>query len=91
MKLKFLRVLAIQEAKKKSEDLWRDSVCIEIDRLKPWKCTLDCLRKLTPQELVVKQIKIQFINEDGIDYGGLTREWLSLLSKDVFDPDTGLF
>ena len=63
MKLKFLRVLAIQEAKKKSEDLWRDSVCIEIDRLKPWKCTLDCLRKLTPQELVVKQIKIQFINE----------------------------
>jgi len=48
MKLKFLRVLAIQEAKKKSEDLWRDSVCIEIDRLKPWKCTLDCLRKLTP-------------------------------------------
>ena len=65
MKLKFLRgnitnykfifiVLAIQEAKKKSEDLWRDSVYIEIDRQKPWKCTLDCLRKLSPQELVVK-------------------------------------
>lgn len=39
----------------------------------------------------MKQVKIQYNNEEGIDYGGLTKEWLSLLGKDVFNPDFGLF
>lgn len=26
-----------------------------------------------------------------LDYGGLKREWLSLLNKEIFNPDFGLF
>ena len=39
----------------------------------------------------MKRLKIQFPGEEGIDYGGLTREWLALLNKSVFNPDFGLF
>jgi len=34
---------------------------------------------------------VSFENEEGSDYGGVTREWLSLLNKNLFNPDYGLF
>lgn len=36
-------------------------------------------------------IKIKIAGELGIDYGGVTREWLSLIVKEVLDPRLGLF
>lgn len=34
---------------------------------------------------------IEFADEEGIDQGGLTKEWLSLLSKSMFDENMALF
>ena len=42
-------------------------------------------------DLVLKSLRISFNNEEGSDYGGVTREWLSLLVKEIFDPDKCLF
>lgn len=36
-------------------------------------------------------IKIKIKGELGIDYGGVTREWITLLAKEVMDPKLGLF
>jgi hypothetical protein len=36
-------------------------------------------------------LKIHFINEDGIDMGGLLREWYTTIVKYLFDPRRGLF
>lgn len=36
-------------------------------------------------------IKIKIAGELGIDYGGVTREWLGLLVKEILDPRLGLF
>jgi hypothetical protein len=36
-------------------------------------------------------IKIKINGEMGIDYGGVTREWLSLIVKEILDPRLGLF
>lgn len=33
-----------------------------------------------------KQIHMSFADEDGLDYGGLAREWLFLLSRDMLNP-----
>eukprot|EP00835_Amoeboradix_gromovi_P003986 NODE_287_length_11752_cov_0.494036.p1 type:complete len:2554 gc:universal NODE_287_length_11752_cov_0.494036:10993-3332(-) len=43
------------------------------------------------QELKENKIQIKFYNEDGIDSGGLTREWYSEVSKEIFNPDYALF
>ncbi|KAG1715721.1 hypothetical protein ID866_1437 [Astraeus odoratus] len=46
--------------------------------------------KMRPDELK-KRLFIRFDGEDGLDYGGVSREWFFLLSHEVFDPSYGLF
>jgi hypothetical protein len=53
----------------------------------------DTLRQLMgarPNELR-KQIKVQFVGEEGIDQGGVTKELFSLLVSEVFDIKYGLW
>lgn len=38
-----------------------------------------------------QQLKINFLGEGGLDYGGLAREWFSLLSREIFHPTLGMF
>lgn len=38
-----------------------------------------------------KKLKIEFAGEDGIDAGGLTKEWFLLLIRDLFNPQYGMF
>jgi len=35
--------------------------------------------------------RIQFVGEEGVDAGGLRREWFHLISKMLLDPDSGLW
>lgn len=37
-----------------------------------------------------KSLKVQFVNEPGIDVGGLRKEWFLLLTKAIFNPQTGV-
>ncbi|KAI9718213.1 MAG: hypothetical protein M1812_004203 [Candelaria pacifica] len=45
----------------------------------------------TGQEEIKKGLRIEFLGEEGIDAGGLRKEWFLLLVRDIFDPDHGLF
>lgn len=38
-----------------------------------------------------KQLRVRFMDEPAIDEGGVQREFFHLLSKQVFDPDYGMF
>lgn len=38
-----------------------------------------------------KSLRVEFINEPGIDAGGLRKEWFLLLTRDLFNPSNGLF
>jgi E3 ubiquitin-protein ligase HECTD2 len=41
------------------------------------------------QEDIKKSLRIEFLGEEGIDAGGLRKEWFLLLVRDVFDPGHG--
>ncbi|KAI9681396.1 MAG: putative E3 ubiquitin-protein ligase [Caeruleum heppii] len=43
------------------------------------------------QEEIKKGLRIEFLGEEGVDGGGLRKEWFLLLVRDVFDPNHGLF
>jgi len=43
----------------------------------------------TGQEEIKKGLKVSFIGEEGIDAGGLRKEWFLLLVRDLFDPNHG--
>lgn len=34
---------------------------------------------------------VKFKDEEGLDYGGVAREWLHLLSREMLNPHYGLF
>ncbi|KAK8134587.1 hypothetical protein PG984_006599 [Apiospora sp. TS-2023a] len=42
-------------------------------------------------EDIKKGLRIEFRGEEGIDAGGLRKEWFLLLVREVFNPDHGLF
>ncbi|KAL8945238.1 MAG: hypothetical protein Q9211_000248 [Gyalolechia sp. 1 TL-2023] len=43
------------------------------------------------REEIKKGLRIAFQGEEGVDAGGLRKEWFLLLVREVFDPDHGLF
>ena len=38
-----------------------------------------------------KRLMVKFQGEEGLDYGGVAREWLYLLSHEMLNPYYGLF
>lgn len=36
-----------------------------------------------------KKLRVEFVGEEGIDAGGVSKEWLHLALRDLFDPDYG--
>ncbi|KAK2066425.1 hypothetical protein P8C59_000249 [Phyllachora maydis] len=42
-------------------------------------------------EDIKKGLRIVFIGEEGVDAGGLRKEWFLLLVREVFSPDHGMF
>ena len=60
---------------------------IHRERLIP--TSLDAL--LVPSEDLKKQLKIKFVGEEGIDEGGVKKEWFQLLVKELFDAKYGMF
>ena len=46
--------------------------------------------KMKPKDLR-KRLMVKFLGEDGLDYGGVAREWLYVLSHEMLNPYYGLF
>ena len=54
--------------------------------------SIDQIQKALKDNIDMKKLlKVTFIGEDGVDAGGLRKEWLFLLVKKLFDPNYGMF
>ncbi|KAG0030352.1 putative E3 ubiquitin-protein ligase [Podila clonocystis] len=52
----------------------------------------ESLTQLSRNEMDLKKsLRIEFIGEDGVDAGGLRKEWFLLLVRQLFDPQFGMF
>lgn len=56
----------------------------------------DSLRQIsaavgTGQEELKKGLRVHFTGEEGVDAGGLRKEWFLMLIRDIFDPAHGMF
>jgi E3 ubiquitin-protein ligase HUWE1 len=47
------------------------------------------LERRTGNEVKYGKLSVKFHTEDGIDAGGVTREWYSVLAQQIFDPNFG--
>ena len=66
------------------------SVHIKVRRDHLLMDSMQAVRMLDPADMM-KIWRIQFIGEEGIDAGGLKREWFQLVSEEIFDLNTGLW
>ena len=65
-------------------------ICIQVRRDFLLEDSLEAVMSLNPMEL--KHVwRFQFIGEEGVDAGGLKREWFQLISELLLDPDSGLW
>uniref|UniRef100_A0A8C4HQ92 HECT-type E3 ubiquitin transferase n=1 Tax=Dicentrarchus labrax TaxID=13489 RepID=A0A8C4HQ92_DICLA len=63
---------------------------IEVCREEIFEESYRQVMKMRPKDLW-KRLMIKFRGEEGLDYGGVAREWLYLLSHEMLNPYYGLF
>ncbi|XP_067911887.1 E3 ubiquitin-protein ligase SMURF1 isoform X2 [Heterodontus francisci] len=63
---------------------------IEVSRDEIFEESYRQVMKMRPKDLK-KRLMVKFRNEEGLDYGGVAREWLYLLCHEMLNPYYGLF
>jgi len=63
---------------------------IKIRRTRVLEDSYGAVMALTGEDLK-RRLMVGFEGEDGLDYGGVSREWFFLLSHEIFNPSYGLF
>ncbi|EDV27636.1 uncharacterized protein TRIADDRAFT_21320 [Trichoplax adhaerens] len=63
---------------------------IEVTRSDVFEASYNQIMKMRPKDLK-KRLTVKFKGEEGLDYGGVAREWLHLLSHEMLNPSYGLF
>ncbi|XP_050684420.1 E3 ubiquitin-protein ligase SMURF1 [Leptidea sinapis] len=63
---------------------------IEVSRNEVLEESYRLVMKLRGKELR-KRLLVKFRGEEGLDYGGVAREWLHLLGRELLNPHYGLF
>lgn len=90
------RQMAVKEREAFFNSILRDQ---NLDRHIMLKVRRDCLAEDSlksisavvgaGQEEIKKGLRVQFVGEEGVDAGGLRKEWFLLLIREIFDPAHG--
>lgn len=78
-----------QKLKKKRAHVQGGQLSLTVRRQYVFQDSFDALRYSSGDEIKYGKIGVKFKGEDGIDAGGVTREWYSVLAKQIFDPNFG--
>lgn len=63
---------------------------LEVSRQEIFEESYRLIMKMRPRDMR-KRLMVKFKGEEGLDYGGVAREWLHLLSREMLNPQYGLF
>lgn len=75
---------------KMSHRLYRDQLEFDVDFDNLIDSSFQSLENQSPTDLL-KRFKINVIGKEVLDYGGVTRQWFTSLSKELFNQNYGLF
>lgn len=76
--------------RRRSSEAHAGSIRINVRRDRVFDDSYQQLRKKTPEEMRGR-LHVQFAGEEGVDAGGVTREWYMILARQIFDPNYVLF
>jgi E3 ubiquitin-protein ligase HUWE1 len=78
------------QLRKRRPEYGRRSVHLQLRRGQVFEDSFHQLRMRTSEEMRGR-LQVNFHGEEGIDAGGLTREWYLVLSREIFNPNYALF
>jgi E3 ubiquitin-protein ligase HUWE1 len=82
----------LQKLKRKRDQPVNSPVLhLNIRRQYVFEDSFRALERRAGEEVKYGKLSVKFYNEDGIDAGGVTREWFSVLAQQIFDPNFGEF
>ncbi|ODN73426.1 hypothetical protein L202_07951 [Cryptococcus amylolentus CBS 6039] len=77
--------------KKKSSIVPAGPLHLNVRRQYVFEDSFSALQRWSGEELKYGKLSVKFRQEDGVDAGGVTREWYSVLAQQIFDPNFALF
>jgi E3 ubiquitin-protein ligase HUWE1 len=77
--------------KRKREQLAYQSIYLNVRRQYVLEDSYRALVHRGGDEFKFGKINVRFINEDGVDAGGVTASGTAVLAQQIFDPDVALF
>ena len=90
IKRAYFRLKLKQMRQQTSRSLSGNSLRVNVNRASVMEDSFNQLRYKTADEMR-RRLSVTFNGEDGIDAGGLTREWFSVIARDLFNPNYALF
>ncbi|WVR09546.1 hypothetical protein IAU60_006615 [Kwoniella sp. DSM 27419] len=77
-----------QKLKRKRDTPAANSVLkLNVRRQYVFDDSFHALQRYTGDEVKYGKLTVKFYHEDGVDAGGVTREWYSVLAQQIFDPN----
>lgn len=74
-----------------SSDQATQSISLSVRRDQVFLDSYKALYFKTAEEIKRSRLNVRFQGEEGVDAGGVTREWFQVLSRQIFNPDYALF
>jgi E3 ubiquitin-protein ligase HUWE1 len=84
------RKFFFSQLKKMRPERGRRNIHLQLRRHQVFEDSFHQLRLRSSEELRGR-LQVNFHGEEGVDAGGLTREWYLLLSREIFNPNYALF
>ena len=82
----------LQKLKRKKDQIVPSGALqLNVRRQYVFEDSFHALRQRTGEEIKYGKLNVKFYNEDGVDAGGVSREWYSVLAQQIFDPNFALF
>lgn len=67
------------------------SLQLSVRRARVFEDSFHAFQHKTGDQIKYGKMSVRFYGEEGVDAGGLTREWFQILARQMFDPNYALF
>lgn len=64
---------------------------LNVRRPRVFEDSFQYLQRKTGEQIKYGKLSVRFYDEEGVDAGGVTREWFQILARQMFDPNNALF
>lgn len=64
---------------------------LSVRRARVFEDSFQYLQRKSGDQIKYGKLSVRFYDEEGVDAGGVTREWFQILARQMFDPNNALF